>query len=381
MDIAMKKLCYFINSDWYFDLHWTDRAIAARDAGYEIHIISHFVDDKIAEKFRTLGFVCHNIPLVAQSFNVLIFFRAFSKARKIIQNINPDLLHCITIKPCLIGGFLAKSTHRPVILSFVGLGRVFSAESACLKLLRSFTVMAYKYIASNKCSLFMFEHDKDRAKLADLVGIDYKQIIVIDGAGINPEIYKYSLEQQRDVPVVLFASRMLWSKGLGDLIEAKKILSNKNIHFTLNVAGILVENDKDAIPLATIQKWQSEGVINWLGHCSNVFDLIEESNIVALPSVYAEGVPRILLEASSVGRACIAYDVGGCDSLIINNYNGLIVKSKSVEELAEKLGFLLDNPETRVAMGINGRKRIQDKFSSVMIINKTLKTYRDVVEE
>ncbi|MGO0300206.1 glycosyltransferase family 1 protein, partial [Escherichia coli] len=51
------------------------------------------------------------------------------------------------------------------------------------------------------------------------------------------------------------------------------------------------------------------------------------------------------------------------------------------EELAEKLGFLLDNPETRVAMGINGRKRIQDKFSSVMIINKTLKTYRDVVEE
>lgn len=35
----MKKLCYFINSDWYFDLHWIDRAIAARDAGYEIHII------------------------------------------------------------------------------------------------------------------------------------------------------------------------------------------------------------------------------------------------------------------------------------------------------------------------------------------------------
>ena len=100
-------------------------------------------------------------------------------------------------------------------------------------------------------------------------------------------------------------------------------------------------------------------MINWLGHCSNVFDLIEESNIVALPSVYAEGVPRILLEASSVGRACIAYDVGGCDSLIINNYNGLIVKSKSVEELAEKLGFLLDNPETRrkwVSMAENAFK-------------------------
>ncbi|KAB0315649.1 glycosyltransferase family 4 protein, partial [Klebsiella pneumoniae] len=94
---------------------------------------------------------------------------------------------------------------------------------------------------------------------------------------------------------------------------------------------------------------------------------------------YSEGVPRILLEASSVGRACIAYDVGGCDSLIIDNDNGIIVKSNSPEELADKLAFLLSNPKARVEMGIKGRKRIQDKFSSVMIIDKTLQIYHDVV--
>ncbi|MDQ6191453.1 glycosyltransferase [Klebsiella pneumoniae] len=134
---------------------------------------------------------------------------------------------------------------------------------------------------------------------------------------------------------------MLWSKGLGDLIEAKKILRSKNIHFTLNVAGILVENDKDAISLQVIENWHQQGLINWLGRSNNVCDLIEQSNIVALPSVYSEGVPRILLEASSVGRACIAYDVGGCDSLIIDNDNGIIVKSNSPEELADKLAFCL----------------------------------------
>ncbi|MDV9135838.1 hypothetical protein R6T40_27535, partial [Klebsiella pneumoniae] len=37
-------------------------------------------------------------------------------------------------------------------------------------------------------------------------------------------------------------------------------------------------------------------------------------------------------------------------------------------------------PKARVEMGIKGRKRIQDKFSSGMIISKTLKTYHDVVE-
>ncbi|HBQ5902262.1 TPA: glycosyltransferase family 4 protein, partial [Klebsiella pneumoniae subsp. pneumoniae] len=277
-------------------------------------------------------------------------------------------------------GVLAKKFNLPVIVSFVGLGRVFSSDSMPLKLLRQFTIAAYKYIASNKRCIFMFEHDRDRKKLAKLVGLEEQQTIVIDGAGINPEIYKYSLEQDNDVPVVLFASRMLWSKGLGDLIEAKKILRSKNIHFTLNVAGILVENDKDAISLQVIENWHQQGLINWLGRSNNVCDLIEQSNIVALPSVYSEGVPRILLEASSVGRACIAYDVGGCDSLIIDNDNGIIVKSNSPEELADKLAFLLSNPKARVEMGIKGRKRIQDKFSSGMIISKTLKTYHDVVE-
>ncbi len=231
----MRKLCYFINSDWYFDLHWIDRAIASRDAGYEIHIISHFIDDNIINKFKTFGFICHNVTLDAQSFNALVFFRTYHDVQKIIKNIKPDLLHCITIKPCLIGGVLAKKFNLPVIVSFVGLGRVFSSDSTPLKLLRQFTIAAYKYIASNKRCIFMFEHDRDRKKLAKLVGLEEQQTIVIDGAGINPEIYKYSLEQNHDVPVVLFASRMLWSKGLGDLIEAKKILRSKNIHFTLKV--------------------------------------------------------------------------------------------------------------------------------------------------
>ncbi|MGF9265197.1 glycosyltransferase, partial [Klebsiella pneumoniae] len=78
-------------------------------------------------------------------------------------------------------------------------------------------------------------------------------------------------------------------------------------------------------------------------------------------------------------RGSIAYDVGGCDSLIIDNDNGIIVKSNSPEELADKLAFLLSNPKARVEMGIKGRKRIQDKFSSVMIIDKTLQIYHDVV--
>ncbi|EBT0728587.1 glycosyltransferase family 4 protein, partial [Salmonella enterica] len=356
----MKRLCYFVNSDWYFDLHWIERAIAARDAGYEIHIISHFISEEIIKKFKTLGFICHNVSLVAQSFNVFVFFRGFFNARKIIKEINPDLLHCITLKPCLIGGFSARRRNSPVVISFVGLGRIFLYNTLLMRTLRVLTVLVYKYIAGNKRGVFIFEHDRDRRKISRLVGIDYHKTIVIEGAGINPNIYKFSIEKKYKIPIVLFASRMLWSKGLGDLIEAKKILRQKNIHFILNVAGILAEGDKDAIPLELIHHWHNEGLINWLGRSSNVYELIQKSNIVALPSVYPEGIPRLLLEASSVGRACIAYDTGGCDSLIIHNYNGLIVKSNSAQELAVELEYLLKNPQIRLEMGMNGRKRVKE---------------------
>lgn len=81
----MRKLCYFINSDWYFDLHWIDRAIASRDAGYEIHIISHFIDDNIINKFKTFGFICHNVTLDAQSFNALVFVRTYHDVQKLLK--------------------------------------------------------------------------------------------------------------------------------------------------------------------------------------------------------------------------------------------------------------------------------------------------------
>lgn len=371
----MKKICYFINSDWYFELHWLERAIAARNAGYEIHILTHFYDDKIKYKFQALGFVCHNVEIQAQSFSLFVFAKAFYNSIKIIKNIQPDLIHCITIKPCLIGGFLCKTFDLPVIVSFVGLGRIFSTNTVFIQFLRKLTINAYKYIASNKKCIFMFEHLKDKIKLSSLLGIPDDRTVVIDGAGINTDIYKYCVEPKYDIPVVLFASRMLWSKGLRDLIEVKKILNLKGIDFRLNVAGILVENDKDAIPIKVIEKWHKEEVINWLGQCNNIFDLICDSNIVALPSVYPEGVPRILLEACSVGRVCIAYDTGGCDSLIRNDDNGLIIGSNTVTEMAEKMEYLLANPELRSKMGMRGRQRVLEKFSSNLIIDKTLCVY------
>lgn len=375
----MKKICYFINSDWYFELHWVERALAAKAAGYEIHVVSHFIGDDIRKKLTEKGFLCHNSFVSEQSINPLSFLGSWVQVWRLLKKIEPDVLHCITIKPCLMGGVFARIYNKPIILGFVGLGRVFMDNGFLMSAIRFFTLRAYNYIFKNKRCLLAFEHESDRERLLALSHAKKQQTVVIDGAGINPNIYHYSLEVNREKPIVLFASRLLWSKGLGDLVEVKRRLAAKGVDFELNVAGILSAGDTDAIPLSQIESWHQQGVINWLGRCNDVYSLIKAANVVALPSTYSEGVPRILLEAASVGRACIAYDVGGCQSLIIDEYTGSLVEKRNIELLAKKLEELLVSPAKRMEMGVRSRERIERKFASSLIINDTLKLYQRAI--
>lgn len=60
----MKRLCYFVNLDWYFDLYWIECVIVVRDVGYEIYIISYFIGEEIIKKFKMFGFICYNVFFV-----------------------------------------------------------------------------------------------------------------------------------------------------------------------------------------------------------------------------------------------------------------------------------------------------------------------------
>ncbi|WP_275541855.1 glycosyltransferase [Pantoea agglomerans] len=126
-----------------------------------------------------------------------------------------------------------------------------------------------------------------------------------------------------------------------------------------------------------MKKWSDANDIIWLGQRDDVITLIEESNIVALPSVYAEGVPRILIEAAAIGRPSIAYNTGGCSSIIVNDVTGFIV-NKNIDELVCKLEMLIKNKEMRLHFGINARAWVMSRFCSTFVIQKTLGVYNEL---
>ena len=370
-----KNICYFINSAWYFELHWKERAVAAIQAGYNVSLIARFDSHDILLRLQDLGIKCYESNINEKKINPFQFLYDCFRTFKLLNIINPDLLHSITIKPGVISCLWCKIKNKQLVYSFVGLGRVFENNTALYKVLRYLIIHLYRFLFSGIDCKITFEHKTDQEKIIKLIKLKQQKTIVIDGAGIDLNKFQYHEESSQCSSKVLFASRMLWSKGLADLLKAKKKLKAEGTDFEIIVAGIIVENDSDAISLPQVEKWHKTGEITWLGTRDDIKELIQHSSIVALPSVYAEGIPRILLEAGAVGRAAITYDVAGCNSLIKNGFNGIIVERKNIDQLADKIKWLLCDQKVRYRMGLNARALIESKYSSDIVIAETLKLY------
>lgn len=370
------RIMYFVNTDWYFELHWLDRVSKLVNDGYDVHLITCFTDEYVKKRLESIGIQCWHIGIDRFSINPFTNVINLISLLKLFNKIKPDLIHTITIKPNIIGGIVARLKSVPQIISVVGLGRAFQRESLIKKVATFFyRLVVYK----NKRVQLIFEHESDRCVLENMVAIDPCNLHVIDGAGIDVEKFPYTSELQNENIKVLFASRLLKSKGLEIVVESIRKLRSESLDIILYVAGIVDDKDPDRIPMEQIKKWQNEGLIEWLGTRNDVDALLKECNIMVLPTKYAEGIPRIILEACAIGRACIVGNMPGCRSIIENRVNGIILEEHTVNELSNSLSFLSRNPDLRKAYGLISSEKVKNRFSKEIIISKTLEVYNQAI--
>ncbi|WP_434997426.1 glycosyltransferase family 4 protein [Vibrio scophthalmi] len=371
-----KKIVYIINVDWYFHLHWLERAEYFKSLGFDIHIVSNFSNDVIRSELISKGFTCHQLLVKRKSVN---FFREAISAyrlKKIIDSINPELMHCVTIKPNIYTGLLNRFFyHKPIIYSVTGLGAVFSSSTIKFKLLKYVIAYIYGYISCSN-SRFIFENNEDYELFYKLGVLKYENGRVIKGAGIDLTRFAPSLAPLNKN--VLFGARLLKEKGLECLVEAKYELEKQGVNFTLNIGGIIDDDVSSAIPLSQVKAWASSSDINWLGNVQDMPKLIKENDIVCLPTTYGEGVPRILIEAASCQRAIITTNVVGCREIVSHNVNGLLASPGDVISLANCLRVLLESDKKTLEFGVMGRQKVEKEFSQEMVFEKTLKVYEEL---
>ncbi|ASG63150.1 hypothetical protein CEW81_08890 [Kluyvera genomosp. 3] len=114
------KICYFVNSAWYFELHWLDRALSVLEAGYDVYIFANYSDKSILDRFTSLGFKCVDSKIKEQNINPVVFFCDIIRSFRTLNKINPDIVHSVTIKPGVISCLWPESEIKKWSIVLLG---------------------------------------------------------------------------------------------------------------------------------------------------------------------------------------------------------------------------------------------------------------------
>ncbi len=367
----MKKILFIVNVDWFFVSHRLPLAIEATKKGYEVHLACGITNKK--EYLESLGIKVHSLNISRSGTGAKGEMNAFIDIYKVLKQVNPDIVHFISIKPILYGGIASRFLDiQKRVFSISGLGFIFIKQGFKASIIRFFIKSLYKVALSAKNSYVIVQNPDDKRIVSD---IHQLPITIIRGSGVDLNQYNYTVEK-KDLPKVVMASRLLKDKGVFEYLEAVRILKNKKINAEFELYGNIDEGNPATLTKKDLENIQNEGVVKLNGYSKNIAKIFSNANIIVLPS-YREGLPKVLIEAAACGRAVVTTDVPGCRDAIEVNVTGLLSEVKNSKSLAQKIEKLILDKDLRIEMGKAGRKLAEKEIDINKVIQKHFEIYEN----
>ncbi|MEO7775019.1 MAG: glycosyltransferase family 4 protein, partial [Steroidobacteraceae bacterium] len=327
-----QRLAIVTNVDWYFWSHRLPIALAARNAGYEVVVVAG-EERGYGPRIRAQGLRFLPIPIVRGSTQPLQELRTLRALVAIYRQERPALVHHVAVKAVLYGSLAARLTRVPAVINALA-GQGYLASGRGASGLAGFAAAAaYRMAFSGRNTRAIFQNPEDLASFVDRGLVTADRASLIRGSGVDTTLFAPSPEPD-GVPVLLYAGRLLWSKGIGELVDATRLIRAQGDYVRLVLVGVPDTQNPDAVPVAALQEWQREGILEWWGARDDMPAVFRSANLVALPSDYGEGVPKVLIEAAASGRAIVTTDTPGCREIVRNGINGTLVPPRNVPCLA-----------------------------------------------
>jgi glycosyltransferase involved in cell wall biosynthesis len=357
----------------YFLTHRLPLAQKLAELGYDIHVALPFkLDD---ERFGCRPFVVHQIALRRGGVHAGEELRTTFELIRLYRRLRPQIVHHVTLKPTIYGGFAARLTGVPIVVNaMTGLGFVFTSSTLQARLIRMVAQWPLRIACRRRNVTMIFQNPEDLQKFADL-GISYRECsVLIRGSGVDTRVFTPGSGGTTGQPVVMAVSRMLWDKGIAEFVAAARALkaAGSNARFVL-VGG--TDPNPSSVPEAQLRQWSEEGVVEWWGKRDNMPAVWRQADVACLPS-YAEGLPKTLLEAAATGLPLVATDIPGCREVAREGLTGMLVAKGDAISLADALRRLIESPELRRTLGANARAIAEREFTIQSVIEQTLDVYQ-----
>lgn len=372
------KILFLVSEDHSFCARRLASARMLRDLGAEIWVMTRLQNCK--KSIESEGFKIIPWSVSRKSLNPFLETRALLQVLSAYRRLRPDLVHHFSLKASIYGGIAARLCGCiPSASTIPGLGHTFTNQSLKIRTVRPLVIALLRFSFGRQNVKVIFQNSDNLDVFIQERVVDRQQSVLIRGSGVDCVQFSPQPEPL-GVPVVLFAGRMLWEKGLAEFIAAARILREENVSARFVLVGEPDLDHTSSIPQSTLRDWVAAGHVEWWGNRDDMPEIFAQSNVVCLPS-YGEGVPKSLIEAAACGRALVACDVPGCREIVHHGENGFLVHARDADALARAIATLVAQPSLRAQMGVRGRAIALDGFSEQLVLSQMLAVYQQLLRD
>ena len=328
------------------------------------------------EGVRTIGVPMHReISIAADCRSLVALYKLFRCER-------PYIVHSNTPKASLlsmVAAWAARVPHRIYLVTGLRFETTHGILRFILKTMERITCLcATKVIPEGdgvKATLLR-EHitRKPLQKIhhGNINGIDLEHF------ARTPEVMQRATEIRNGSEdfTFIFIGRMVRDKGINELVAAFDRLNSELPATKLLLVGKF-EDELDPVLPETKQIIENNPKIEFAGYQNDVRPFLVASDVAVLPS-YREGFPNVVIQAGAMGLAQIVTDINGCNEVVIEGQNGLIIPKQNEEALYNAMRRLATDRELTVRMAASARELIATRYRQEDVWAELLKMYKSL---
>ena len=369
--VSLRKMLVVANTDWFI-ANFMSSFLQAHIRG-GIDVVAASPTGSHSAELRKAGIRWIELPMSRGRGSVRSNLATMATIRRLQRKLGSDLIHFVTAKPVVLGNLALSVKAAPRIVNVLpGLGHAFSTRGASAWIYRQVLLWGVRRAAAQPGALTVFHQQADQERMLGSGGRAISRLI----PGWGVDLTRFSqVAQTQDPPLVVMVSRMLWSKGVGDYVEAAQICR------AVTSARFVLVGDPDMgnpapVPTGQLEVWHQAGAIEWWRHRDDIPEILARASVLVLPSRYGEGVPQALIEAAAMGVPIVASDLAGCREVVEDGKNGWLVPPGDVGGMADAVLSLLRDSGLRQQMGAQGRELARQRFAVDQILGQYGEAYR-----
>jgi glycosyltransferase involved in cell wall biosynthesis len=345
---------------------------------------------ELAPTFEASGFPYFYYPM-SRGVSPLGDLRALTALWRLFRRFRPRIVHAFDTKPGVYACLAARLAGVPAVVGTVtGLGSLYGEEDFGTSAVRR-VYETMQRLASQLAKRTVFQNQDDLHEFVARRVVSANKATLIAGSGVRTErfdpdrISDLERRQVRDslgipagAPLVTMISRVIRSKGVEEFVAAARLVRQRLPEARFLLVG---PADRDSVDqFGADELAELARVVRWPGARRDVPQVLAASDLFVLPTILREGVPRVLLEAASMGLPLITTDSPGCNDVVEHGVNGLLIKGRNAEELSRAVVDLLEQPELRRRFGAVSRRRAVERFDLSVVVAHTKRLYADLCD-